>query len=96
MEPEKFENLTLNLELCNPPDVYPVGLLYDIRLRRIRRGLRMVRHWIRRRDFRAVRNYFRNGWLTEHQHPCHHNAGWGWSRRSSWRRAERACSKAGR
>lgn len=74
-------------------DVYAVGLLYDIRLRRVRRGLRMVRTWAGQKNWRAIRNYFRNGWLTEHQEPCHHNAGWGWSQKASARRAERECKK---
>lgn len=73
-------------------DVYPVGLLADIKRRRVlRSGMHYVRYQLGKRDWRAVRNYFRNGWLTEHRHPCSHNAGWGWTKRASERRARREC-----
>lgn len=71
-------------------DVYAVGLLDDLRRRRFRSGRRYVIHHLRRRNWRAIRNYFRNGWLTEHRWPCSHNAGWGWTKRASARRAARA------
>jgi hypothetical protein len=77
-------------------DVYPVGLLHDIKHRRIRRGLRNVRTWSSQGNWRAVRNYFRNGWLTEHRDPCSHDCGWGWTKRASARRAERACAEVTR
>lgn len=74
-------------------DVYPVGLLADLKLRRIKRGIRLVGSWAKGGNWRAVRNYFRNGWITEHSEPCHHNAGWGWTQKSSARRAEKECKK---
>lgn len=73
-------------------EVYAVGLLRDLRRRRI--GWWYMRHQIKAHNWRAVRNYFRNGWLTEHQWPCSHNAGWGWTKRASARRADRACTEA--
>lgn len=77
-------------------DVYPVGLLRDWRFRKAR-SIRMAARYplgrIKARDWRAVRNYFRNGWLTEHPYPCAHNAGWGWTKSASARRAEAACRR---
>jgi hypothetical protein len=76
-------------------DIYAVGLLRDIKQKRARVGLaHYVWPQLKRRNWRAVRNYFRNGYLTEHPLPCHHNAGWGWSKRASIRRAEKQCRKA--
>jgi hypothetical protein len=71
--------------------VYPVGLLSDIKRKRVRYGVRhyLWSYGIRGRRWRAVRNYF-NGYLAEHDgHP--HNAGRGWTKRAAVRRVERIC-----
>lgn len=70
-------------------DVYPVGLLLDIKRKRVRYGLRryLWSYCIRGRRWRAARMYF-NGYLAEHRHGGH-NAGRGWTRRAALRRMER-------
>jgi hypothetical protein len=75
-------------------DIYPVGLLSDIKRRRVRYGVRsyLIGHCLRGRRWRAARNYF-NGYLAEHQ-GCHHNAGKGWTKRAADRRAVHLCEKA--
>ena len=70
-------------------DIYPVGLLMDLRRRRVRSGLRYLRHQAGAHNWRAVRNYF-NGYLAEHRHGGH-NAGKGWTKRAALRRVERIC-----
>lgn len=47
-------------------EVYPVGLLSDIKNHKVRQGLRFLRSWIREGNWRAARNHF-NGYLAE---PC--------------------------
>ena len=74
-------------------DVYPVGLLSDIRHRRARRGIRtyLIGYCLRRRRWRAARSYF-NGYLAE----CYghaHNAGRGWTKAAAMRRCEALCAK---
>ena len=75
-------------------DIYPVGLLSDIKRRRVRRGVSsfLIGYCIRGRRWRSARNYF-NGYLAEHE-GCHHNAGKGWTKRAAVRRVERLCAKA--
>lgn len=75
----------------NETDIYPVGLLMDLRRRRVRSGLRYLRYQAGRRNWRAVRNYF-NGYLAEHRHGGH-NAGKGWTKRAAARRVERVCEE---
>lgn len=63
---------------------YPVGLFSDIKLRprRIRGGLRYLRYQLKRRNWRAIGNYF-NGYLAEVQYSSmkHYRCGHGWTRR---------------
>jgi hypothetical protein len=71
---------------------YPVGLLWDIRRRRVRSGLSYIRGRIADRNWRAVRNYF-NGYLAE-WHYCpdgvnHYRCGRGWTRKAALRRLGR-------
>jgi hypothetical protein len=68
---------------------YPVGLLLDIKSGKLHYGLK-VYLWgqIKRRNWRAVRNYF-NGYLAE-WHYCpdgvrHYRCGKGWTRRAALR-----------
>lgn len=67
-------------------DIYAVGLLSDIKRKRVRRGLRsfLWDYAIKGRNWRAARNYF-NGYLAECQHGGH-NAGRGWTKRAALRR----------
>jgi hypothetical protein len=60
--------------------------------RELRKEWRYLRHQIRARNWRAVRNNF-NGYLAEHDnHP--HNCGKGWTKRAAIRRADRLCAEA--
>jgi hypothetical protein len=66
---------------------YPVGLLADIKHRKIRYGLRhYLLGQIKRRNWRAVRNYF-NGYLAEWNYPPegmrHYRCGKGWTKRAA-------------
>lgn len=72
-------------------DVYPVGLLSDIKRGRVRHGLRryLWAYCIKGRRWRSARNYF-NGYLAEHRHGGH-NAGRGWTKRAAVRRLDRLC-----
>jgi hypothetical protein len=71
-------------------EVYPVGLLSDIKRGKVRYG---VKHYlipqIQRRNWRAVRNYF-NGYLAEWHFPPnesrHTRCGRGWTKRAALRR----------
>lgn len=66
--------------------VYPVGLLADVKHRKITYGLRYVRDRATERNWRAVRNYF-NGYLAEVDCPPaglrHTRCGRGWTRRAA-------------
>lgn len=68
---------------------YRVGLLSDIKRRRVWYGLRCYL-WpqIKRRNWRAVRNYF-NGYLAEWHYPpegfIHGRCGRGWTRKAALR-----------
>lgn len=69
---------------------YPVGLLSDIKRRRVRRGLSgYLWRQVKARNWRAVRNYF-NGYLAEwHYRPDEvrlTHCGRGWTRRAAIRR----------
>jgi hypothetical protein len=69
---------------------YPVGLLSDIKRRRVLHGLRgYLWRQVRARNWRAVRNYF-NGYLAEwHYRPDEvrlTHCGRGWTRRAATRR----------
>jgi hypothetical protein len=71
-------------------EAYPVGLLSDIKHRRVWRGVRgYVVPQMRRRNWRAVRNYF-NGYLAEWHYPpaevTHTRCGRGWTKRAAIRR----------
>lgn len=76
-------------------DVYPVGLLRDIKRKRVRYGLRnyLWVYCVRGRRWRAARNYF-NGYLAEHRHG-EHDAGRGWTKRAALRRVEHICLTRG-
>lgn len=68
---------------------YPVGLLSDIKRKRVRNGIRYyLMEQIKRRNWRAVRNYF-NGYLAEWHYPpeefIHGSAGRGWTRKAALR-----------
>ncbi|MEV8338512.1 hypothetical protein [Leucobacter sp. NPDC077196] len=71
-------------------EVYPVGLLSDIKRKRARNGIKgYLMYQVKRRNWRAVRNYF-NGYLAE-WHYCpdgvrHTKCGRGWTRRIALRR----------
>lgn len=73
-------------------ETYPVGLLSDIKRKRVRHGLGYLRQLIRLREWDSVRNYF-NGYLAEwHYAPegvAHTRAGRGWTRRAARRRLAR-------
>lgn len=75
-----------------PEDIYPVGLLRDIKHHSLVAGRRYLKYWIRERNWRAVRNYF-NGYLAEHD-LCHHDCGSGWTKRRASRSVNRICIKA--
>lgn len=72
---------------------YPVGLLAHIKQRKVCYG---VKHYlipqIKRRNWRAVRNYF-NGYLAEWHYPpegfVHGRCGTGWTRKAALRRIGR-------
>jgi hypothetical protein len=71
-------------------EAYPVGLLSDIKRRRVWRGVRgYVIPQMRRRNWRAIRNYF-NGYLAEWHYPpaevAHTRCGRGWTKRAAIRR----------
>lgn len=74
-------------------DVYPVGLLSDIKRKRVRHGLRhyLWSYCIRGRRWRAARNHF-NGYLAECYHGGH-NCGRGWTKRAALRRVRRLCAQ---
>ena len=66
---------------------YPVGLLADIKRRRLAAGVKgYLWYQIKRRNWRAVRNYF-NGYLAEWHFPPEgvliHKCGKGWTRRAA-------------
>ena len=69
---------------------YPVGLLSDIKRKRVRDGIKNYL-WIqiKRRKWRAVKNYF-NGYLAEWHFPpegfVHGRCGTGWTRKRALRR----------
>jgi hypothetical protein len=75
-------------------DVYSVGLLRDIKRRRVRYGVRsyLIGYCLKGRRWRAARNYF-NGYLAEHE-GCHHNCGRGWTKRAAERHVSRLCDRA--
>lgn len=62
--------------------VYPVGLFSDLKRRRLRAGLRYLKHQGHKRNWRAVGNYF-NGYLAEVQYSSMHHTrcGHGWTMR---------------
>lgn len=69
---------------------YPVGLLADLKRRRLIHGLRgYLWRQIKRKNWRAVRQYF-NGYLAEWHYPpagvTIHLCGKGWTRRGAIRR----------
>lgn len=70
-------------------ETYEVGLLLDFRRGRLRAGLRYLARQVKRREWRAVRNYF-NGYLAEWHYPPlgvkHYKCGRGWTRRAARRR----------
>ena len=69
-------------------ETYPVGLLRDLKDRRLKSGLRYLLHQARRRNWRAVRNCF-NGYLAEWSYPpeglIQHRCGTGWTRKAALR-----------
>lgn len=71
--------------------IYPVGLLNDIKRKRVRYGLKhyLWSYCIKRKNWRAARMYF-NGYLAEHEHGGH-NAGSGWTKNRANRRVEKIC-----
>ncbi|MDL5351136.1 hypothetical protein [Microbacterium sp. zg-YB36] len=67
--------------------VYPVGLLWDIKRRRVWRGVRgYLWPQVQRKNWRAVRNYF-NGYLAEIDYPPaslnFYHCGKGWTQRAA-------------
>lgn len=71
-------------------DVYPVGLLRDIKRKRVRHALRhYLWRQVKARNWRAARNYF-NGYLAEHR-DCWHSAGHAWTQATAVRHAEMIC-----
>ena len=71
-------------------ETYPVGLLSDIKRKRVRAGIKgYLLYQVKRRNWRAVRNYF-NGYLAE-WHYCPEGVrptkcGQGWTKRAALRR----------
>ena len=68
---------------------YPVGLLAHIKQRKVRCGIKnYLIPQIKRRNWRAVRNYF-NGYLAEWHFPpegfAHGRCGSGWTRKAALR-----------
>ena len=66
-------------------DVYPVGLFSDFKRRRLRYALvNYLVFQIKRRNWRAVRNYF-NGYLAEvsYSDMRHTRCGRGWTKRAA-------------
>lgn len=70
-------------------ETYPVGLLRDLKHRRLEAGWRYLWKQVKAGNRRAVRNYF-NGYLAEwHYRPegvSHRRCGRGWTRRAARRR----------
>jgi hypothetical protein len=71
-------------------EAYPLGILSDIKRRRVRYGIRnYLIPQVRGRNWRAVRNYF-NGYLAEWHYPPagmrHSRCGRGWTKRAAIRR----------
>lgn len=69
---------------------YPVGLLADLKgHRKPKTAIDYLLYQIKRRNWRAVRNYF-NGYLAEWHYPpegmLHYRCGKGWTRRAALRR----------
>lgn len=69
--------------------IYPVGLLWDIKRKRVVASIRgYLIPQIKRRNWRAVRNYF-NGYLAEWNYPPegvnHSRCGRGWTKRAALR-----------
>lgn len=71
--------------------VYRVGIFDTWRSGRLHVSRRYLKHQIKARNWRAVRNHF-NGWLAEHE-GCHHNAGRGWTEKAACRRALAICQR---
>ena len=71
---------------------YPVGLLADIKHRKVRHGLRYVVRQAKAGNWRAARNHF-NGYLAEWHYPpdglVQRRCGRGWTRRAARRRLGR-------
>lgn len=68
---------------------YSVGLLHDLKTRRkLKHIVGTLRHRIKHRNWRGVRNYF-NGYLAEWHYPPegmrHYRCGKGWTRRAALR-----------
>lgn len=79
-------------------ETYPVGLFSDIQRHRLRYGLRTyLLRQIRRRNWRAVRNYF-NGYLAEWHYPPEgmiiRRCGRGWTRGAALRNLGRRIVEA--
>lgn len=69
---------------------YPVGLLSDIKRKRVRSGVKnYLLPQVKRRNWRSVKNYF-NGYLAEWHFPpdgfIHGRCGTGWTRKRALRR----------
>ena len=77
--------------MTNQPgiDIYPVGLLLDIRNHRLRHGLRRFWRLVRQHKWRAARNCL-NGYLAEWDYPPDgvmiYRCGRGWTKRAALRR----------
>ncbi len=69
-------------------ETYAVGLFLDLRRRSLRGGLRYVARQVKRREWRAVRNYF-NGYLAEWHYAPEGVIVWrcgrGWTRKAALR-----------
>lgn len=69
----------------NVIDIYPVGLLHDWKLRKVRPLRWALRYPVRQAtagNWRAARNYF-NGYLAEHPSKGR-RAGHGWTKRRAY------------
>lgn len=66
----------------NQITVYPVGLFSDLKRKRLRSGLRYLKHQVGKRNWNALGNYF-NGYLAEVQYSSmlHYRCGHGWTKR---------------
>ncbi len=68
-------------------EVYPVGVLMDLKHRKIQRSIRYLHYQFKARNWRAIKSSF-NGYLAEWHYPPemrHSRCGHGWTKRRALR-----------